>query len=133
MRSKTIFALALPMTALFYWSSVSVYPGSLDPTTRTGKKLFFDTNLSTRPDKPAQPATGRSSYTGRTRHQCCGAVYEGAVPADSATASRPRPPMLRQPDPALGWDEMGGWHVLGWPGHGCDPRRPAAEQAWVPS
>lgn len=82
MRSKTIFALALAVTAI----SLLVVAGANTQETLTeqeelGKNLFFDTNLSDPPGQACAACHGPNvGYTGPDQAiNAAGAVYEGAV------------------------------------------------------
>jgi cytochrome c peroxidase len=82
MRSKTVFALGLAVTAL----SLLVVARATTQETLTeqeelGKNLFFDTNLSDPPGQACADCHGRNvGYTGPDQAiNAAGAVYEGAV------------------------------------------------------
>lgn len=83
MRNKTIFALALAVTALL----LLVVAGATAQQTLTkqqelGKHLFFDTNLSSPAGQACAACHGPGvGYTGPSAAiNAAGAVYEGAVP-----------------------------------------------------
>src|SRR5664279_1590336 len=82
MRSKTIFALALAAAALLLLVVTGASTqGTLSPNEKLGKKLLFDTNLSTPPGQACAACHGREvGYTGPDAAiNAAGAVYEGAV------------------------------------------------------
>ena len=81
MRSKTIFALALAAAALLAATGASIQ-GTLSPNEKLGKKLLFDTNLSTPRGQACAACHGPGvGYTGPDASiNAAGAVYEGAVP-----------------------------------------------------
>ena len=82
MRSKTIFALALAAAALLLLVVAGASAqGTLTPNEELGKKLFFDTNLSTPPGLACAGCHGPEvGYTGPDAAiNAAGAVYEGAV------------------------------------------------------
>src|ERR1035437_2549171 len=81
MRSKTIFALALAAAALLLLAVTGASTqGTLSPNEKLGKKLLFDTNLSTPPGQACAACHGREvGYTGPDAAiNAAGAVYEGA-------------------------------------------------------
>src|SRR5450759_4374947 len=83
MRSKTIFALALAAAALLLLAVTGAsIQGTLSPNEKLGKKLLFDTNLSTPPGQACAACHGPGvGYTGPDASiNAAGAVYEGAVP-----------------------------------------------------
>src|ERR1035437_5952604 len=84
MRSKTIFALALAAAALLPLVVAGASAqGTLRPDNEElGKKLFFDTNLSTPPGQACAACHGPEvRYTGPDANiNTGGAVYEGAMP-----------------------------------------------------
>src|SRR5450756_1725181 len=82
MRSKTIFALALAAAALLLLVVTGASTqGTLSLNEKLGKKLLFDTNLSTPPGQACAACHGREvGYTGPDAAiNAAGAVYEGAV------------------------------------------------------
>jgi len=82
MRSKTIFALALAAAALLLLVVTGASTqGTLSPNEKLGKKLLFDTNLSTPPGQACAACHGPEvGYTGPDAAiNVAGAVYEGAV------------------------------------------------------
>jgi cytochrome c peroxidase len=82
MRSKTIFALALAAAALLLLVVAGASAeGTLSPKEQLGKKLFFDTNLSTPSGLACAGCHGAEvGYTGPDAAiHAAGAVYEGAV------------------------------------------------------
>jgi cytochrome c peroxidase len=80
MRSKTIFALAAAAILLLVVAGASAQ-GNLTQNEQLGKKLFFDTNLSTPPVLACAGCHGAEvGYTGQDAAiNAAGAVYEGAV------------------------------------------------------
>lgn len=82
MRSKTIFAFALAAAALLLLAvSGASAQATLAQNEQLGKKLFFDTNLSTPPGQACAACHGPEvGYTGPAAAiNSAGAVYEGAV------------------------------------------------------
>src|ERR1019366_7159359 len=82
MRSKTIFALALAAAVLLLLVAAGASTQTtLTPKEELGKKLFFDTNLSTPPGQACAACHGpKVGYTGPDAAiNAAGAVYEGAV------------------------------------------------------
>ncbi len=89
MRSKTIFALTLAVTAL--WLLVVAEASTQETLTEQeelGKNLFFDTNLSDPPGQACADCHGPNvGYTGPDQAiNAAGAVYEGAVASHEAAA-----------------------------------------------
>src|SRR5665811_284224 len=81
MHSKTIFALAAAAILLLVVAGASAQ-GNLTQNEQLGKKLFFDTNLSTPPVLACAGCHGAEvGYTGQDAAiNAAGAVYEGAMP-----------------------------------------------------
>ena len=82
MRSKTIFAPALVAAALLLLVVAGASAqGTLHPNEELGKKLLFDTNLSTPPGQACAACHGPEvGYTGPDAAiNAAGAVYDGAV------------------------------------------------------
>jgi cytochrome c peroxidase len=82
MRSKTIFAPALAAAALLLLVVAGASAqGTLPPNKELGKKLLFDTNLSTPAGQACAACHGAEvGYTGPDAAiNAAGAVYEGAV------------------------------------------------------
>src|ERR1019366_3532790 len=82
MHSKTIFAPALAVAALLLLVVVGASAqGTLHPKEDLGKKLLFDTNLSTPPGQACPASHGPEvGYTGPDAAiNAAGAVYEGGV------------------------------------------------------
>src|ERR1039457_5244182 len=82
MHSKTIFAPALALVALLLLVVVGACAhGTLPPNEELGKKLLFDTNLSTPPGQACAACHGPEvGYTGPDAAiNAAEAVYEGAV------------------------------------------------------
>jgi len=75
MRSKTIFALMLAAAALLLLVVAGASAqGTLPPNEELGKKLFFDTHLSSpaRASLRRLPRPGGRLYRPGRGHQCCG-------------------------------------------------------------
>src|SRR5450759_3549852 len=82
MRSKTIFARALATAALLLLVVAGASAlGTLPPNEELGKKLFFDTHLSSPPGQACAACHGPEvGYTGPDAAiNAAGAVYEGAM------------------------------------------------------
>jgi cytochrome c peroxidase len=135
-RSKTIFARALATAALL----LLVVAGAsaketLSPNERLGKKLFFDTNLSTPGGLACAGCHGPEvGYTGQDAAiNAAGAVYEGAVPGRFGNR-KPPSAAYAGASPILGWDGTKWVGGMFWDGRatGVILGDPLAEQAQGP-
>ena len=136
MRSKTIFALALPMTALLLLVvGGASTQAALTPQEELGKKLFFDTNLSTPSGQACAACHGPEvGYTGPDAAiNAGGAVYEGAVPGRFGNRKPPAAAYAGD-SPILHWDGTKWVGGMFWDGRatGWTLGDPLAEQALGP-
>ena len=136
MRSKTIFALALPMAALLLLVvGGASTQAALTPQEELGKKLFFDTNLSTPPGQACAACHGPAvGYTGPDAAiNAAGAVYEGAVPGRFGNRKPPAAAYAGD-SPILHWDGTKWVGGMFWDGRatGWTLGDPLAEQALGP-
>jgi len=99
-RRYTLFAVALAGLACLLLAAASTSQALTDKQ-KVGRSLFFDTNLSEPAGQACAACHGRNvGWTGPDASvNLTGAVYPGAFPGASATASRPR---LRMPAAARG-------------------------------
>jgi cytochrome c peroxidase len=136
MRSKTIFALALAAAALLLLVVAGASAqGNLAQNEQLGKKLFFDTNLSTPLGLACAGCHGAEvGYTGQDAAiNTAGAVYEGAVTGRFGNRKPPSAAYAGD-SPILQWDGTTWVGGMFWDGRatGWTLRDPLAEQAQGP-
>src|SRR5450756_2828170 len=136
MRSKTIFALALAAAALWLLAVTGAsIQGTLSPNEILGKKLLFDTNLSTPPGQACAACHGPGvGYTGPDASiNAAGAVYEGAVPGRFGNRKPPTAAYAGD-SPKLHYDGTTWVGGMFWDGRATGWTRgdPLAEQAQGP-
>src|ERR1017187_9978879 len=134
MRSKTIFALAAAAILLLVVAGASAQ-GNLTQNEQLGKKLFFDTNLSTPPVLACAGCHGaEGGYTGQDAAiNAAGAVYEGAV-AGRFGNRKPPSAAYAGDSPILQWAGTTWMGGMFWDGRatGWTLGDPLAEQAQGP-
>jgi cytochrome c peroxidase len=138
MRSKTIFALMLAAAALLLLVVAGASAQGTLPSNeqqQLGKKLFFDTNLSTPPGEACAACHGPEvGYTGPNAViNAGGAVYEGALPGRFGNRKPPSAAYAGD-SPILQWAGTTWMGGMFWDGRatGWTLGDPLAEQAQGP-
>src|SRR5665811_2333928 len=134
MHRKTIFALAAAAILLLVVAGASAQ-ATLSSKEQLGKKLFFDTNLSTPPVLACAGCHGAEvGYTGQDAAiNAAGAVYEGAMPGRFGNR-KPPSAAYAGASPILHWDGTTWLGGMFWDGRatGWTLGDPLAEQAQGP-